>query len=114
MLRREPRPRAAVPGHHLVGDEQNAVPSADLGDSRPVVIWGDRRPERSSGDRFGQEARHGLRALTGDRVVELLGVPPTAAARVVRIGTPVLVGGPDVDGTPEPRFIRPPKRLTAG
>jgi hypothetical protein len=44
MVEAEPAPGPTEAGHHLVGDQQDAVARADLGDRRPVVVGRDDRP----------------------------------------------------------------------
>ncbi len=50
------------PGHHLVGDQQHAVPAADPDDGRPVVVRWDAGAQRGARDRLGDERRHLARA----------------------------------------------------
>ncbi len=107
----EPSPGATEPGHDLVGDQENAVAPADLGDGRPVVVGRDGGGQRRTGDRLGDERGDRGRAGVGDRPVQALGVPRAAGDGVVGVRTPVLVRGVHVVEPPEPRLVRTPQRL---
>ena len=73
MVEAEPAPGPTEAGHHLVGDQQDAVARADLGDRRPVVVGRHDRPERGADDRFGQERSDATGTRVADRAVQLGG-----------------------------------------
>ena len=62
VVAREPRAGAAEAGHHLVGDEQHAVATADVRDCGPVVVGWNRRAGGRAADRLGDERGDPLRA----------------------------------------------------
>ena len=55
------RAGAPEPGHHLVGDQQDVVAPADVGDGAPVVVGGDEAAAGGAGDRLEQERRRSCR-----------------------------------------------------
>ena len=105
------RPGPAEAGHDLVGDEQDAVSRADLGDRRPVVVGRDDSPEGGPDDRLGEERGDATRAGLADGGVEL-GGERRAVAEGVRLclAGPVRVGRRYVPEPAEPRLVRLAKR----
>ena len=59
MIEAEPAAGPSEAGHHLVGDEQDAVAAADLGDQRPVAVGRDHGRQRRANDRLGDERGDG-------------------------------------------------------
>jgi hypothetical protein len=107
----EPAPGPAEPRHHLVGDEQDAVAAADLGDQRPVVVGRDDGRERGPDDRLGDERRDRARLRGLDRPLELrrqLG--GVAEGVTLRFAGAVRVGGGEVAEPSEPRLVGASKR----
>jgi hypothetical protein len=104
----EPAAGAAEAGHHLVGHQQHAMGTADLGHGRPVVVRRHGRAERGPGHRLGHERRHRLGPGLADGRVQGVGVAPAAAGRVgVAERAAVLVGGQGVAGMGEPGQVGP-------
>ena len=62
--------RAAEPGDHLVADEQDAAPVADLPDHRPVLGMGDVHARRC-GDRLTDHGGYRARTLVEDCPLDL-------------------------------------------
>ena len=110
----EPEPAAgpAEAGHHLVGDEQDPVGPADLGDGRPVALGRLNGREGRPDDRFGDEGGDRVRLRRADQAVELRGelLGGPQRVRAGEAGT-VRVRGRDVAEPAEPAFVRPPQRL---
>ena len=67
---------AAVAGHHLVGDEQDVVLPARLGDHAPVLVARRQACPCGTGDRFGDEAGDGARVFLLDHLQHHLGIVP--------------------------------------
>jgi hypothetical protein len=84
VLDREALAGAPEAGHHLVGDQQHAVPSADLGQPRPVLLRRDQRPAARADDRLGDDGGHRLGPLVSDDSLDLVDAPDAAA----RVGLP--------------------------
>src|SRR5262245_2715333 len=84
----EPLPRAAEPGHDLVGDQQDPVPVAELAHALQVAAGWD---QDAIGARHGLEDECGdrVRALEGDRLVQVrerrVGVLEPTLRPVVRV-----------------------------
>ncbi len=107
VLGGEPAAGAPEPGHHLVGHDQHPVPSADLGDRRPVVVRRHAGAQGRARHGLGHERRHRARAELEHQPLELLGVPSSAAVGVgVRERAAVLVRRRGVPGTAQPRRVR--------
>ena len=115
VIEREPAPGSPEAGHDLVGDEQHAVPAADVGDGRPVAVGRDDRGQRRADDRLGDERGHGARARRLEGPVELggeiVGAPEGVGARQAR---PIRVGRRDVPEPAEPALVWPAQGLAAG
>ena len=69
----EPEPAAgpAEPGHDLVGDEQDPMGPADLGDRRPIALRRLHGRERRPDDRFGDKGGDRVGSRGGDQAIEL-------------------------------------------
>ncbi len=85
------RPRATHPAHHLVEDEQHAVPVADLPHRLEVTGHRYQHAGRRPADSLGDEGEHGVRACRDDRLLELGGEPPTVVLR--RLVVPLVAVG---------------------
>ncbi len=61
--------RAGAPeaGHHFVGDQQHAVPAADLGETRPVLVGRNQRASGRADDGLCDDGRDRLGALALDQ-----------------------------------------------
>ena len=115
----EPLAGPPEPGHHLVRDEQRAVPPADVGDRGPVAArrldGGERGPDDRLGDERGDGPgpghREGLVQLVDERLRRAQRLRPGVVAAV-------RVRGADVAEAPEPRLVRaaqrPPAREVEG
>ena len=68
--------RAAVTGHHLVGDEQHVVLPAQVGDRAPVLVAGGEACAGRAGHRLGDEPGDGGGILLLEHLRHLLGVVP--------------------------------------
>ena len=68
----EKRPGATGPAHHLVVDQEHAVPVAGRADGFVVCGGRDRRAGGEAADRLHDEGQHGAGALAGDLVLERL------------------------------------------
>ncbi len=89
--------RAAHAAHHLVEDQQDAVPVADLADALEVAV--DRRDgaRRGAADRLGDEGDHCLGPQLLDLGLELPGEAlAVLARRLVRAPPAILEAGRDV------------------
>ena len=115
MVDPEPAPGPAEPGHHLVGDEQHAMPPADVRDRRPVAVGRDGGGQRGADDRLRDERRDVARAGRLERPVELGGelVGVAEGVGTGQVGA-VRVGRRDVAEAPEPALVRPAQRLAPG
>ena len=67
---------AAVAGHHFVGDEQDVVLAAGIGDHLPVLVAGGETRTRGTGEGLDDEAGDGGRVFLLDHLQHLLGVVP--------------------------------------
>src|SRR6185436_4704214 len=63
---------AADAGHHLVGDQKDVVPGADLSRPLPVAVHGGDGAERGADDRLGDEGGDGVGPLLVDGGLEVL------------------------------------------
>jgi hypothetical protein len=113
VIRGEPLAGAPEPGHDLVGEDEDPVASAYLGDRFPVAVWRDRRPAGGASDRLGDEDRHPLRPPVPDRVVQRVGVESVTGIGMGGIGTAIFAHSRDPDGLAEPRLVGPSQRLPA-
>ena len=111
VIETEPTACAPEPGHHLVGDQQDAVPAAHLGHRRPVVVRGNRRGQGGTGHGLRDERGNVGRPDLPDRPVERLRVRRTAGERVRGHRAAVLVRRVDVREPAEPRLVRCAQRL---
>ena len=111
----EPRAGAPEGGHHLVGDQQDAVPLADLGDRGPVAIRGDGGRKRRADDRLGDERGDGAGTGRFEGALEL-GGQLVGVAEGIRAGLAraVRVRSGDVAEPAEPGLVRASQRLPAG
>ena len=90
LLARVQRPGAAHPAHHLVQDQQDAVPVADLAHRLEIAGDGQQRARRRAADGLGDERDHAPFAARADRRVEL-GGEPCAVGRVALVVAPIAV-----------------------
>ena len=73
---------AAEPGHHLVGDEQDVVAPADLGDGAPVVVGRREAGAGGAGDRLEHEGGDRVGPSRSIVVLERRGVVPRDVGEV--------------------------------
>ena len=72
MIETEPTPRAAEPGHDLVGNDQHAVAATHFGDRLPVAIRRHGRREGGAHNRFRDERGNGSGAGDDDGALEFI------------------------------------------
>ena len=109
----EPSAGPTEAGHHLVGDQEYAMPAAHLDDGGPIVVRRNGGGERRAGHGFRDERGDVGRPDLDDRPIELLGVPRAAPGRMVGIRAAVLVRGIDVPEPTQPRRVRRAEDLLA-
>lgn len=104
MLDGEATPGAAEAGHHVVGDQQDAVAAADVGDRRPVLV--DRRDAATgrSDDRFRDKGRDRVHASLGNQPLEVGGAGHGAARVAALEGTAQAVARRRLRRVGEPRL----------
>ena len=115
VLEREQRAGAAHPAHHLVRDEQHAVPVADLADPREVARDRGDAAQRRADDGLGDERGDALRPHAPDLRVELVGGAQSVGGLVLIVAPePVRVARRDVrDGHQQRRVERAPLQVAA-
>ena len=95
------RPGAAHAGHDFVGDQQNAVASADFGDLLQISGRGHDRTQGCPADRFEDEGRS-LAVCGFNRFFQLGGILLAAVAAAVRavVVAAIAIGNSDVRELP--------------
>ena len=78
----EGRPRAPKPRHNLIEDEENAVAPAPLGDGWPVALGGTQGAAGGADDGFGDQSCNGLRAFSGEDLIEVCQVMGELGRRI--------------------------------
>ena len=115
VIQPEPAAGPTEPGHHLVGDEQDAVAPTDVGDRRPVPVGGHCGGQRGPHDGLTDEGRDRARAGRVDRALELRSQLLGGLERIrTGVAGAIRVRGAEVAKSPEPALVGPSKRLPTG
>ena len=110
VLAREPLARAPEPGHHLVEDEDDAVPVADLADRLEVAVRRDDDAVRPR-DRLQDHRGDVLRALVLEDLLEVRCAGADRARIGMADGAAVRVGVEHPDDARDAGLDRPAARI---